>query len=141
MMAAVSADLSKRLVPDELWVLVAPLLPSFAARPQGGGTTPRDERAVFTAVVYVLTSGCAWRHLPDLSPQRIAPAQGGHRERCTALAAPGPVSGGGRTSPAPDTCECTGQQSAAGGSTRSGERFAASDRRLRIVAPHARKTR
>ncbi|MGW0615419.1 transposase [Streptomyces sp. NPDC002788] len=25
---------------------------------------PRDERAVFTAVVYVLTSGCAWRHLP-----------------------------------------------------------------------------
>ncbi|MFB8181120.1 transposase [Streptomyces sp. NPDC055966] len=23
-----------------------------------------SERAVFTAVVYVLTSGCAWRHLP-----------------------------------------------------------------------------
>ncbi|MEV6484364.1 IS5 family transposase [Streptomyces sp. NPDC051576] len=63
-MPAVSADLSKRLVPDELWELVAPLLPSFAARPQGGGTAPRDERAVFTAVVYVLTSGCAWRHLP-----------------------------------------------------------------------------
>ncbi|MFE7777701.1 IS5 family transposase [Streptomyces sp. NPDC057445] len=59
-----SADLSKRLVPDELWELVAPLLPLFAARPQGGGTAPRDERAVFTAVVYVLTSGCAWRHLP-----------------------------------------------------------------------------
>ncbi|WP_181007367.1 IS5 family transposase [Streptomyces sp. SM1] len=63
-MPAVSADLSKRLVPDELWRLVAPLLPSFAARPQGGGTAPRDQRAVFTAVVYVLTSGCAWRHLP-----------------------------------------------------------------------------
>ncbi|WP_328549589.1 IS5 family transposase [Streptomyces sp. NBC_00366] len=62
--AAVSADLSKRLAPDELWRLVAPLLPSFAARPQGGGTAPRDQRAVFTAVVYVLTSGCAWRHLP-----------------------------------------------------------------------------
>ncbi|WP_432044335.1 IS5 family transposase [Streptomyces cadmiisoli] len=58
------ADLSQRLVPDELWKLVAPLLPSFAARPQGGGTAPCDERAVFTAVVYVLTSGCAWRHLP-----------------------------------------------------------------------------
>jgi transposase len=64
MMPIVSADLSKRLVPDGLWELVAPLLPSFAARPQGGGTAPRDERAVFTAVVYVLTSGCAWRHLP-----------------------------------------------------------------------------
>ncbi|MFF8911112.1 transposase [Streptomyces olivaceoviridis] len=59
-----SADPSKSLVPDELWELVAPLLPTFAARPQGGGTAPRDERAVFTAVVYVLTSGCAWRHLP-----------------------------------------------------------------------------
>lgn len=63
-MPAMSADLSQRLVPDELWELVAPLLPSFAARPQAGGTTPRDGRAVFTAVVYVLTSGCAWRHLP-----------------------------------------------------------------------------
>ncbi|MFD7488877.1 IS5 family transposase [Streptomyces mirabilis] len=58
------ADLSKRLVPDELWELAAPLLPSSAARPQGGGTAPCDERAVFTAVAYALTSGCAWGHLP-----------------------------------------------------------------------------
>ncbi|MGW1887544.1 transposase [Streptomyces sp. NPDC001970] len=64
MLPVVGADLSKRLVPDELWELAAPLLPSFAARPQGGGTAPCDERAVFTAVVYALTSGCAWRHLP-----------------------------------------------------------------------------
>ncbi|MFF8597047.1 IS5 family transposase [Streptomyces sp. NPDC015220] len=64
MMPVVGADLSKRRVPDELWKLAAPLLPSFAARPQGGGTAPCDDRAVFTAVVYVLTSGCAWRHLP-----------------------------------------------------------------------------
>ncbi|MFD4973779.1 IS5 family transposase [Streptomyces sp. NPDC058424] len=63
-MPVAGADLSKRLVPDELWELAAPLLPSYAARPQGGGTAPCDERAVFTAVVYVLTSGCAWRHLP-----------------------------------------------------------------------------
>ncbi|WP_329614430.1 transposase [Streptomyces brevispora] len=58
------ADLSKRPVPDELGELVAPLLPSFVARPQAGGAAPRDERAVFTAVAYVLTSGCARRHLP-----------------------------------------------------------------------------
>lgn len=44
--------------------LVEPLLPEFTPRPQGGGTTPVDERAVFTAVVFVLTSGCAWRMLP-----------------------------------------------------------------------------
>ena len=47
-----------------MWELVEPLLPSFAPRPQGGGTALLDERAVLTAVVYVLTSRCAWRHLP-----------------------------------------------------------------------------
>ena len=31
---------------------------------RSGGTAPADSRAVFTAIVFVLTSGCAWRHLP-----------------------------------------------------------------------------
>ncbi len=57
-------ELSWRLVPDELWELAEPLIPKFNTRPQGGGTTPVDDRAVFTAIVYVLTSGCAWRYLP-----------------------------------------------------------------------------
>ncbi|WP_169332987.1 IS5 family transposase, partial [Nocardia veterana] len=56
--------MSRRLVPDELWELAEPLLPEFSPRPQGGGVAPVDQRAVFTAVVYVLTSGCAWRMLP-----------------------------------------------------------------------------
>lgn len=56
--------LSQRLVPDGLWVLVEPLLPKFETLPQGGGTASVDERAVFTAVVFVLTSGCASRMLP-----------------------------------------------------------------------------
>lgn len=54
----------RRLVPDGLWELAAPLLPSFTPRQLGGGTAPLDERAVFMAVMYVLTSGCAWRYLP-----------------------------------------------------------------------------
>ncbi|WP_407921568.1 IS5 family transposase [Actinomadura soli] len=58
------SDLALRLVPDELWELVEPLVPGFAPRRQGGGTAGVDDRAVFTAIVYVLTSGCAWRHLP-----------------------------------------------------------------------------
>ncbi|MEU2235241.1 transposase [Streptomyces vietnamensis] len=58
-------ELSCRLVPDPLWELTAPLLPRFSARPQGGGTAPLAERAVFTAVVYVLVAGCPWRLLPD----------------------------------------------------------------------------
>ncbi len=57
--------LSRRLVPDELWEIVEPLLPVFNPRRQGGGTAGIENRAVFTAVVYVLTSGVAWRHLPE----------------------------------------------------------------------------
>ncbi|MGY1877424.1 IS5 family transposase [Nocardia gipuzkoensis] len=66
--------LSQRLVPDGLWALVEPLLPRFEARAQGGGTAPFDERVVFTAVVFVLISGCAWRMLPPSFGVTIATA-------------------------------------------------------------------
>ena len=56
--------IGQTLVPDGLWEIVEPLLPAQPQRPQGGGTRYRDDRAVFTAIVYVLTTGCAWRHLP-----------------------------------------------------------------------------
>jgi transposase len=56
--------LGRELAPDRLWQIVEPLLPPQRERPQGGGTRYRDDRAVFTAIVYVLTTGCAWRHLP-----------------------------------------------------------------------------
>ncbi|MFF0523307.1 transposase [Actinomadura nitritigenes] len=59
-----SSDLALRLVPDELWEFAEPLVPAFRPRRQGGGTAAVSDRAVFTAIVYVLTSGCAWRHLP-----------------------------------------------------------------------------
>lgn len=41
-----------------------PLIPPVKTRPQGGGMSRVDDRAVFTAIVFVLTSGCAWRQLP-----------------------------------------------------------------------------
>ena len=56
--------LGRELVPDGLWEIVEPLIPAQPVRSQGGGTRYVDDRAVFTAVVYVLTTGCAWRHLP-----------------------------------------------------------------------------
>ena len=56
--------MGQTLVPDGLWEIVEPLLPAQVERPQGGGTRYLDDRAVFSAVVYVLTTGCAWRHLP-----------------------------------------------------------------------------
>ncbi|WP_405947803.1 transposase [Streptomyces prunicolor] len=40
-------------------------LAKVALRHSQGGTAPGDERAVFTAVAHVLTSGCAWRQLPE----------------------------------------------------------------------------
>ena len=56
--------LSLRLVPDALWEIAEPLISRFSPRPQGGGSIPVDNRAVFTAVVFVLISACARRHLP-----------------------------------------------------------------------------
>lgn len=59
------SPLSRRLLPDELWELAWPLIPLPKVRPQGGGRSRVGDRAVFVAVVFVLTSGCAWRRLPD----------------------------------------------------------------------------
>jgi transposase len=53
-----------RLLPDELWSIAQSVLPAPKFRPQGGGRGRVDERATFTAILYVLTIGCAWRRLP-----------------------------------------------------------------------------
>ncbi|MGY5035796.1 transposase [Streptomyces sp. 900116325] len=42
-------------------------LRSLPVRKAEARPAPVDERAVFTVVVYVLASGCAWRHLPETS--------------------------------------------------------------------------
>jgi transposase len=56
--------LSRRLLPDSLWALVRPLLPVARSRPQGGGRARADDRAVCTAIVFVVISGCPWHRLP-----------------------------------------------------------------------------
>lgn len=48
--------------------------PPVRTRPQGGGRSRTDARAVFTAIVFVLTSGCAWRHLPPSFGVRVPTA-------------------------------------------------------------------
>src|SRR6476646_9765248 len=95
---------SLRLVPDELWALVEPLIPRFEPRPQGGGTAPLDARAVFTAIVYVLTSGCSWRDLP---PSFGVPFQTAHRRfgqwtKARAMATIAPRPPGPTGQPRPD---------------------------------------
>lgn len=56
----------QRLVPDGLWELAEPLIPRQQVRRQGGRTRERDVWMAFAAMVFVLTSGSAWRHLPPV---------------------------------------------------------------------------
>lgn len=51
-------------VRDELWETVQPLLPEHRPDPRGG--RPRvDDRVCFNAIMFVLFTGIAWRHLPQ----------------------------------------------------------------------------
>jgi transposase len=56
--------MAKRLVTDELWEVVAPLLPPEPPKPKGG--RPRlDDRAALTGILFVLKSGIPWEMLPQ----------------------------------------------------------------------------
>jgi transposase len=50
-------------VRDELWTVVEPLLPRHEPDPRGGRQRV-DDRVAFNAIVFVLFTGIAWRHLP-----------------------------------------------------------------------------
>ena len=54
----------KPLVSDELWAVIAPLLPRRPPKPKGG--RPRiDDRAALAGVLFVLKSGIPWEMLPQ----------------------------------------------------------------------------
>lgn len=56
--------MGKELVPDELWEVIEPLLPSEPPKPKGG--RPRvDDRAALAGIVFVLKSGIPWEMLPQ----------------------------------------------------------------------------
>jgi transposase len=56
--------MSKPLVSDELWAIVAPLLPPEPPKPKGG--RPRvPDRACLTGIIFVLKSGIQWEMLPQ----------------------------------------------------------------------------
>ncbi|NRQ37918.1 transposase [Nonomuraea sp. NN258] len=56
--------LARRLVTDAMWEIAGSLMPAPRPRRQGGGRAAADQRTVMAAVVYVITSGCAWQNLP-----------------------------------------------------------------------------
>ena len=49
-------------VRDELWDVVEPLLPAIEPATTGRPRVP--DRVAFNAIVFVLVTGIAWRHLP-----------------------------------------------------------------------------
>jgi transposase len=56
--------MAKPLVSDELWAVVAPLLPPEPPKPKGG--RPRvPDRACLTGILFVLTTGIQWELLPQ----------------------------------------------------------------------------
>lgn len=56
--------MSKPLVTDELWAIIAPLLPTKQPKPQGG--RPRiPDRAALAGILFVLKSGIPWELLPQ----------------------------------------------------------------------------
>src|ERR671916_112762 len=56
--------MAKALVSDELWALVAPLLPPPRPRPKGG-RPPVDDRKALAGILFVLKSGIPWEMLPQ----------------------------------------------------------------------------
>jgi transposase len=50
-------------VRDELWEAVEPLIPPVKV-PARQGRRPVSDRVAFNAIVFVLVTGIAWRHLP-----------------------------------------------------------------------------
>jgi transposase len=55
--------MAKPLLPDELWAIIAPILPEWAPSPKGG--RPRlGDRAALTGILFVLKTGIGWEDLP-----------------------------------------------------------------------------
>ena len=57
--------MSPHLVDDELWELIAPLLPPRPRRYRYSGRRPLDDRKVLNGILFVLTIGIAWQRLPQ----------------------------------------------------------------------------
>lgn len=55
---------ASKLVSDEFWEVVQPLLPPELSRPKGGRPR-RANRAVLAGIVYVLKTGIPWNMLPQ----------------------------------------------------------------------------
>src|ERR1035441_7463458 len=58
----------QKLLTDEQWQLVDPLLPKSRRRKDKRGRPPAPNRACFEGILWILQTGAAWRFLPDEFP-------------------------------------------------------------------------
>jgi transposase len=61
---AMTTTLVEELVPDELWQVVAPLLPAPPRPPDGGRRRTVPDRNCLAAIVYMSRTSTPWRLLP-----------------------------------------------------------------------------
>jgi transposase len=57
--------MAKRLLTDDLWEVIAPLLPAEPAKPKGGRPRAITNRAALTGILFVLRTGIPWELLPQ----------------------------------------------------------------------------
>jgi transposase len=58
--------MARELLPDELWELIEPLLPSSKPRRyRYPGRKAKDNRTVFKGILFVLKTGIPWEDLPQ----------------------------------------------------------------------------
>src|SRR6202162_5337968 len=58
----------QKLLTDEQWELIEPLVPKRRLRPDKRGRPPASNRACFEGILWILQTGAAWRFLPDEFP-------------------------------------------------------------------------
>jgi transposase len=56
-----------KLLTDEQWKKIEPLLPDFQ-RSRKGGPKPRDARLCFEGILWILRTGARWKDLPERYP-------------------------------------------------------------------------
>jgi transposase len=56
-----------KLLTDEQWKKIEPLLPVFK-RSKKGGPKPKDNRRIFEGILWVLRTGARWKDLPERYP-------------------------------------------------------------------------
>jgi PAS domain S-box-containing protein len=67
-----AASPSPRLLAEDLWTAIAPILPAREHRPKGGRPWA-DDRAVITGILFTVWTGAAWSDVPQ-GPGTASPA-------------------------------------------------------------------